>query len=461
MLVDRMRNISIIRPMKEFKVRKIEQKRSRSKYKAWRKLTHLFGHKGAIGIMAVIGLGIIFWGGSAVIDSGFFVEKTRQIFSFGPLDKDKNGHTNILLLGVAGDGAEGGNLSDSIMVVSVNPSTPSVSMLSLPRDLFLPSRIGDRKVNEIYAAARYKQGNRRGLEIIKDAVSEFTGMPIHYGAVVNFKVFAEVIDEMGGLDIFVPEAIEDPFYPDVDYGYQTFVVRKGFQHFDGDTALKYARSRKTSSDYDRAKRQQDIILAIRQKAENMSLLTDFGKLGDFFQLYRKNVNTDMGLTQTVALAKVGLGIDYGNVVSAVLNDDPAQMGGLLYTPAKEFYGGQFVLLPEDLKDTQLFMDLVLIHPEILLENAQVSVLNGSMTSGLASRMAVRLRRLGFHVIDIGNHKSDRPVFRTFLKDFTGGKDLRTKKILEKVFDVNHTEVIPVEEQDPNNLIDLQVILGTN
>jgi len=145
----------------------------------------------------------------------------------------------------------------------------------------------------------------------------------------------------------------------------------------------------------------------------------------------------------------------------VLNDDPTQMGGFLYTPAKEFYGGQFVLLPEDLKDTQLFMDLVLIHPEILLENAQVSVLNGSMTSGLASRMAVRLRRLGFHVIDVGNYESDRPVFRTFLRDYTGGKDIKTKKIIERVFDVNHTEVISAEEKDPNNLIDLQVILGTN
>jgi polyisoprenyl-teichoic acid--peptidoglycan teichoic acid transferase len=447
--------------MKQFKVHKIESKRSRSKYKAWRKLTHFFGRKGAIGIMVILGLGIVFWGGFAAIDSGFFAEKTRQIFSFGPLDKDKNGHTNILLLGVAGEGAEGGNLSDSIMVVSVNPSGPSISMLSLPRDLFLSSRIGDRKVNEIYAAARYKQGNRRGLEIIKDAVSEFTGVPIHYGAVVNFKVFAEGVDELGGLDIFVPEAIEDPFYPDVDYGYQTFVVRKGFQHFDGETALKYARSRKTSSDYDRAKRQQDIILAIRQKAENMSLLTDFGKLENFFQIYRKNVNTDLGLTQTVALAKVGLGIDYGNVVSAVLNDDPAQTGGFLYTPAKEFYGGQYVLLPEDLKDTQLFMDLVLIHPEILLENAQISVLNGSMTAGKASRMAVRLRRLGFHVIDVGNYHSDRPVFRTFLKDYVGEKELKTKKIIERVFDANHTEVVPEMEQDPNNLIDFQVILGTN
>ena len=165
--VDPMRNISIIRKMKQFKVRKIEDKRSRSKYKVWRKMTQFFGQKGAIGVLVVLGLGIVFWGGSAAIDSGFFAEKTRQIFSFGPLNKDKNGHTNILLLGVAGEGAEGGNLSDSIMVVSVDPSTPSVSFLSLPRDLFLSSRVGDRKVNEIYASARYKQGNRRGLEIVR------------------------------------------------------------------------------------------------------------------------------------------------------------------------------------------------------------------------------------------------------------------------------------------------------
>lgn len=424
-------------------------------------MVRVFGQKLSIGIVGVAILSILFLGGSAILDSGILSQKTRDLFNFGPLQEDRNGHTNILLLGVGGEGTEGGNLSDSIMIVSFNPQNPSVSFLSLPRDLFLSSRVGDRKVNEIYAAARYKYGDRRGLEIVKDAVAEFTGVQIHYGAVINFKVFAEVVDALGGIDIFVSHDIDDPFYPDENYGYQTFVVRKGLQHFDGATALKYARSRKTSSDYDRAQRQQDLMLAIREKAESLNFLTDFAKLSEFFQIHRKYVNTDLGLTQMVALAKIAMAIDYSNAVSAVLNDDPMQTGGFLFTPAKEFYGGQFVLLPEDLKDTRLFMDLVLIHPDVLLEKAQISVLNGSKMEGKAGDAASRLRRLGFHVIEIGNHESDMPVVRTFLQDFSGPeKEFRTVEILEDVFDARIVPVSPETLQSHDGLIDLQLVLGT-
>jgi len=445
-----------------FKVRKISRNQQKIKNKWWRKWVRCFGPKLSVVLAVVISLTIVFGVGSAIVSSDFhFAQKTRDIFSFGPLDQDSNGHTNILLLGVGGDGAEGGNLSDSIMIASFNPKNPSVAFLSLPRDLFISSKIGERKLNEIYAAARYKHGDRKGLEIIKSAISDFSGIRIHYGAVINFKVFEEVVDALSGIEIFVPTDIEDPFYPDGDYGYQTFVIRKGLQHLDGATALKYARSRKTSSDYDRAQRQQDLILALRKRAEDLSLLTDFDKLAEFFQIYRKNVNTDLGLTQLVALAKMGLAIDYSNAVSAVLNDDTTKRGGFLFTPAMEFYGGQYVLLPENLQDTQTFLDLVLIHPEILLENAQISVLNGSKLEGKASKMAERLRRLGLHIIEVGNYDSDIPVQKTFLKDFTPEKTLKTTNFLANLLETSHLENVLVESIDPNNLIDIQIILGTN
>ncbi|MCF7917539.1 LCP family protein [Candidatus Gracilibacteria bacterium] len=446
----------------DFKVRKISTIETRIKNRYWRRMVRFFGPKVAIAIILIVGLSGVFWLGSLVLDSDFFlIQKTREFLSFGPLKEDKYGHTNILLLGVGGDGAEGGHLSDSIMIASIDPANPSISFLSLPRDLFISSRIGDRKVNEIYAAARYKYGDQKGLEIAKDAVADFTGVDIHYGAVIDFRVFLETIDTLGGIDIFVPETIEDPFYPDDNYGYKTFVVRKGFQHFDGATALEYARSRKTSSDYSRAHRQQDLILAIRKRAEDLNFLTDFEKLQQFFEIYRRNVNTDIGITELVALAKIGIAIDYSNSINGVLNNDALQMGGFLYTPAKEFYGGQFVLLPEDLKETQHFMDIILIHPEILLENAQISVLNGSMIEGRAGQISSRLRRFGFHVIEVGNYESDKPLFRTVLKDLSGGTKAATKKFLEEIFDTPTAQLVAPEEISPDNLIDFQLLLGTN
>ena len=447
----------------KFKAKKIRQT-SRVRNVLWRKMVDCFGVKGSIVVSGLIILAGVFfvWGHTLGFDK--ISHTSREIFSFGGLKKDSFGHTNIVFLGVAGDAEEGGNLSDSIMLVSINPSGPSASFLSLPRDLFIASEIGDRKINEIYANARYKHGDDKGLDVIKDALSKFTGVNVHYGVAVDFSVFEDFVDTLGGVDIFVPEEINDPFYPDEQYGYQTFVVRKGLQHLDGEMALRYARSRKTTSDYDRAKRQQDLILAIKKKATDHQLFTDFDKLKTFYRIFEKDVNTDLGISDLISLAKLAVGLDYRNSVTAVLNDDPTRKDGFLYTPAREFYGGQFVLLPEDLGDTRIFMRLILDQPEILLEKAQVSILNGTKTSGLAGEAASRLRRFGFHVIETGNYDTQMPIFRSFVHNISVGKTDKTSAILAEILDA---ELLPPAvdsaaiNKPEDGLIDVQVVLGTN
>ncbi len=408
-----------------------------------------------IGILLVV----TFWGGVVAVRSGLLGEKVRRVITLNSLKTDDSGHTNLLLLGVAGDTEEGGHLSDSIMIVSINPKRPSISVLSLPRDLHVSSKVGDRKVNEVYAAAQYKHGEPKGLEIIKDALSQFTGIEIHYAAVVDFALFEDGIDLLGGIDVFVPQDIRDDKYPDTNFGYQTFVVRRGLQHFDGDTALKYARSRKTTSDYDRARRQQDLALSIRQKIESNGWVENTQKLREFYDLFRRKVNTDIDLSTLVALAKVGMGIDYGDIVSAVLNDDPTQRGGLLYAPAREFYNGQFVLLPRSMADTQAFLDLVLIHPAVLLENAQIAVLNGTEEEGVAGKVAAQLRRLGFHVIEVGNYETEtgNPVATSFLEIAPTATTNGTKKFLSQFFDISITRTSDAISSE--SLIDIQLILG--
>ena len=381
---------------------------------------------------------------------------TPRIFSRGPLKTDKYGHTNILLLGVAGTSKEGGHLSDSIMLISINPKRPSVSVLSFPRDLYVKSKVGNRKINEVYAAAQYKYGPEKGLDIAKQAIENFAGIEIHYGAVIDFDIFKDGIDLLGGVDIFVPNDIIDPFYPDGKYGFETFVVRKGLQHFDGTTALKYARSRKTTSDYDRAKRQQDLALAIRTKIEANGWAENLGKLREFYDVFRRRINTDLSLIEMSALAKIGSKIDYGDIVSAVLNDDPTQNGGLLYSPAREFYNGQFVLLPRSIQDTKKFIELTLITPEVLLENAQISVLNGSEIEGLAGKLGGRLRRLGFHVAEIGNYDSDIPLQQTFVKKFA--EKPQTIDFIKNYLGIKNIDpqITPTDD-----IIDIQIVLGTD
>ena len=433
-----------------FKVRRIKQPQRRTSKTIWNWMKR---NKKFLGILLIA----IFagFGTRAVYESFNSGEiKTPRIFSSGPLKTDKNGHTNILLLGVAGASKEGGHLSDSIMLASINPEIPSISMLSFPRDLFVESKVGNRKINEVYAAAQYKYGEKKGIEITKEALEKFAGIDIHYAAVVDFDIFRDGIDLLGGIDLFVPNDIIDPFYPDGKYGFETFVVRKGLQHFDGATALKYARSRKTTSDYSRAKRQQDIALAIRSKIEANGWSENLGKLREFYDIFRRRINTDMGLIQMSALAKIGSKIDYGNVISAVLNDDPTQKGGLLYPPAREFYGGQFVLLPRSKKDNKKFIELTLIDPETLLENAQISVLNGSGEEGLAGKLGSRLRRLGFHVAEIGNYDSDEEVEKTFVKIFA--EKPKTINFIKNYIGIKN---IDPKIEPTDDVIDIQIVLG--
>lgn len=454
-----------------FKVKKIRTQKG--KFTWWYRFEAGVGTKLARSILLALPLSILFLVGGALLQSGWMTGNgsARIIPKFTAL-KETGGHTNILFLGVAGKNEQGGNLSDSIILVSLNGNKGTVSMLSLPRDLYIDSEIGSRKINEIYANASYGDREANGLKVIKEVVEKFSGIPIHYVAVINFKVFEQMVDMLGGIKIFVPEDIVDPYYPDSNFGFQTFIVRKGIQEFSGATALKYARSRKTSSDYSRAKRQQDLLFAIKEKAKESGALFNPNQLKNFYQTFSDNVVTDLGFPQLLELGKIIVGVDYQGLVSAVLNDDPANRGGLLYAPAREFYNGQFVLLPLSLSDTQKFIELTLITPEILLENTQIKVLNGSPITGLANEFAQRLRRLGFHIIETGNYDSEEPVLESFYTRVSNNEVPLTETFLQTYFGIKpFTPAVDETIKTPSQtvieksnaiaieLIDLNIVLG--
>ncbi len=407
-------------------------------------------------------------------------EPTKSFFKkFSILKSDDFGHTNILLLGIAGKNEQGGHLSDSIMIASIDSAKNSIALLSFPRDLFVKSAVGNRKVNEVYAAAQYKNGEAKGLEITKKAISDFSGIEIHYGAVINFKIFEELVDNLGGVKIFIPQDIVDPFYPAPNFKYQTFTIRKGIQILDGATALKYARSRKTSSDYSRAKRQQDVLIALKETAMSADLLLSPSRMKELYTTYSKNINTDIGIKEVLAFAKVVYKINYKNLVTTVLNDDPTQQGGFLYAPAREFYGGQFVLLPSNIKDTQKFIQLHLMHSEVLLENAQISIKNGSKITGKAGQLRDRLKQFGFHILKVGNHKTETPILRSSYEKKSENKIPNTIAFIEEFLNIKEKPATPtfsqpkseensetkpepleeIEKDHFDDLIDLEILLG--
>ncbi|MDP2625113.1 MAG: LCP family protein, partial [Candidatus Peregrinibacteria bacterium] len=197
----------------------------------------------------------------------------------------------------------------------------------------------------------------------------------------------------------------DPDYP-AEYGdgYQTFSISAGQQHMDGATALKYVRSRKSTSDFDRAERQQQVIQAIKDKALSLGVLADPDDIKDILNAIDDNFDTNIEWDEMVHLAKIADQFDTENISSWVINDDPLSPGGFLYTPEREQYGGAFVLIPydSDYSDIQKFADLVLLHPEVHASGTTYQVLNGTLSSGVASNTLYYMIRYGFDVVRYGN-----------------------------------------------------------
>lgn len=187
------------------------------------------------------------------------------------LPADQYGHTNILLLGQGDAGHDGIDLTDTIMIASIDTKTMKSGVLfSLPRDLYFLStdKMGKGRINSLYRDYKI-QLKREGLEEpeasagamheLGDEIGRALGMDIHHIVKVDFIGFVQAVDAIGGIDIVVPETLVDTEYPGPDYTYETFSIEAGPQHIDGETALKYARSRHSTSDFDRSRDRKSVV----------------------------------------------------------------------------------------------------------------------------------------------------------------------------------------------------------
>jgi len=203
-----------------------------------------------------------------------------------------NGITNILVLGMGGEGHDGALLTDTMILFSLNLKTNSLNMISIPRDIWVPSL--QAKINSAYMIGEeIKEGG--GFGLIEDSVFEIINMPIHWVVAVDFDSFKEVVDVIGGVEIMVDKAFVDEWYPiaglendlcggDIEYRcrYETLVFEKGKQIMDGERALKFSRSRhadgEEGNDFARSQRQQKVIIAIKNKIVSKEVLLNPAKL---------------------------------------------------------------------------------------------------------------------------------------------------------------------------------------
>ena len=328
------------------------------------------------------------------------------IFSFGKqLKTDEHGKTNFLLAGIGGGEHDGANLTDTLIIASLDQQTKQVKMLSIPRDLYIEDKVnGGERINKIYDSYYHKNKDQAyGMEKLSETVTKLTGIPIQYSARIDFNGFVKIVDALGGITVNVEHDIHDPFYPKGEtIKYETFDIKAGIQELDGETALKYARSRKTTSDFDRAKRQQQTIAAIKEKALSSNVLTDPAKIQNIYNSVADSIETNLSVSEILELAKIAKDINKDKMESRVLTDDFTSCGGFLYTPNRDNFGGAAVLLPagNEFDEINRFSKEYFYSPSI--GPSAIQVLNATKTPGLAQTYLNRISRDCLDVTYFGN-----------------------------------------------------------
>lgn len=225
-----------------------------------------------------------------------------------------NGRVVILLMGVDTRGTSVKNpaRSDVIMLATIDPTTNSAALLSVPRDLFvpLPNLNEQDRINTAYFWGELNHYPGGGSAYAKATLSWNLGVPIQKYGVIDFNGFKAVVDAIGGIDLDVPVTIDDYEYPTEDYGVEHLVIPAGRTHMDGTLALKYVRTRHQDSDFGRLERQQQVILAIRDKALSIGSLN---KVPEVLNALGDSLQTDLTLPEILTLAKTWGAIPKQNI----------------------------------------------------------------------------------------------------------------------------------------------------
>jgi len=354
------------------------------------------------------------------------------------LKGEKDDRINILLLGMGGEGHDGPNLTDTIMVASIRPSDGHVAMLSIPRDLLVPlPKRGWQKINAANVFGE-KDEPGRGAELARDVIQDLLGFDIPYYVRVDFNGFKEMIDAVDGVDVYVERSFTDHTYPTSDYGVQTVSFKEGWRRFDGETALVYARSRHGTNgegnDFARAKRQQKVIMALKDKMLSSGTYRNPKTISDLLAALKSNIKTNLQIGEIVRLARMAQDIDRDKIGQKVLDNGPD-------SPLTDgVYGGAYVLVPKNndwgaLREAALnvFDEAIVAAPEppkpetaapgtsAPAIKATVEIRNGSGASGVARTTAEATAKAGFTVGKIGNADTFE-YEKTIVYDLTKGKN---------------------------------------
>jgi LCP family protein required for cell wall assembly len=246
--------------------------------------------------------------------------------------------TNVLVLGLDRRPDQGSVVrSDTMILATVYPPGPRIALLSVPRDLYVETPgYGPGRINTAHFwGENALEGG--GPALAAQTVAQNFGVPVHHYVRVDFDGFRAIVDAVGGIDVVVEAPIVDDAYPTDDYGTMRIEIPAGPQHMDGETALRYARSRHGSSDFDRARRQQQILIALARRLLEPAA---WPKLPAVVQVVTDDVDTDMTardlLLMVPALCRVGPdGIEHRVIGREMTEPWTTPTGGAVLLPRWE------------------------------------------------------------------------------------------------------------------------------
>lgn len=250
---------------------------------------------------------------------------------------DSANRKTLLLLGV--DSRGGGLISrtDTIMLLSLDEDSDQISLLSIPRDLYVTiAGHGRDRINTALVYGAQDDDLQAGIALLQQTIEQTLDVTIDHHVVVDFRAVVRSIDALGGIDVYVPYEINDPMFPDMNGGFDPLYIPQGQQHFAGEMALKYARTRHQDNDFYRAQRQQQILLAIRQQVLNLGVTDILESAPTLYSQVRQGVFTDFSLVQLVQLGRVMSGIPLDNIHTEVLDDE--------YVSSTLTEAGEYVLI---------------------------------------------------------------------------------------------------------------------
>lgn len=357
------------------------------------------------------------------------------------LNTEGDGRLNVLLLGRGGAENVAPNLTDTMIIASVDFKTQKASLLSIPRDFWVEVNGSAMKINAAYEMSREaalyegkkeEQAEKVAIRTTIDTVRDIAGVPIHKYVLTDYKAFRDIVNALGGVDVNVPEDIYD--------GFAGWQFKAGEQTFNGEKALQYARTRHGSSrgDFDRNENQRRLLLAMRAKATSTGIIANPVKINSIANAVQKNIQTDLTLDEARKVFERTKDLTDNNIVNLDLakEKDPlvetGNAGGLsIVRPVKGLV---------DYSDIRSYARRNMRDPYLMQENPTVTIYNGTGRDGVAEFVSGVMSAYGYKVLVKETAKENQP--KTLVYKANDREMPFTERFLYKRFGVVYTKDLP-------------------